>query len=77
MNNFECDNIAFCHDCVIIGEDSSTQRVFCKQCKNQYVIHKDWRGVLDNRMYSKLFRKEILQPNTNLFYKYYPTYLRT
>lgn len=71
----ECDNISFCHDPITIGEDENAQRVFCLQCKNQYVIHKDWRGVPDNVQYSEIFKKEILQPRDNLFYKYYPQHL--
>ncbi len=73
----ECNNISQCHDPIVIGEDDNAMRVFCRQCKNQYVIRKDWRGVPENRQYSKIFQKEILQGNDNLFYKYYPMHLRT
>lgn len=76
-NEFECDNISYCHDPITIGEDGNAIRVFCRQCNNQYLIRKDERGVVDNREYSKIFKKEILQPNSNLFYKYYDTHLRT
>lgn len=75
--NFECDNVAFCHNPITIAEDESALRAICTQCKNQYIIRKDWRGVIDNRQYSKIFRKETLQPHQNLFYKYYPQHLRT
>jgi hypothetical protein len=74
---FECDNVAYCHDPVTIGEDTNALRVLCKQCKHQYVIRKDWRGMPDNREYSKLYKKEVLQPNDNLFYRYYPQHLKT
>lgn len=72
----ECNNISYCHDPIIIGEDQSATRVICVQCKHQYVIHKDWRGVPENRQYSKIYKKDILQGNDNLFYKYYPQHIR-
>lgn len=76
MNN-ECDNISDVHEPIVIAEDSNALRVLCTKCKNQYVIGKDWRGVPLNREYAKIFRKEILQPNSNLFYKVYPSHLHT
>ena len=76
-SDFECDNLSRCHDPIIVGDDLNAQRVYCTQCKNQYIIRKDWRGVCENRSYSKIFRKEILQPHQNLFYKYYPMHMRT
>lgn len=75
--NYECDNISQCHQPITVGDDNSALRVLCTQCKNQYTIRKDLRGVVDNRQYSKIFRKETLQGNANLFYKYYPQHLRT
>lgn len=73
----ECDNISYCHNPITIGEDQNALRVLCTQCKNQYIIRKDWRGVPLNRDYSNIFRKEILQGNDNLFYKYYSMHMRT
>jgi hypothetical protein len=67
----ECDNVSACHDLTIIVDAEDGMRVICKDCKHQYVIPKDTRGVVDNRIYSKIFRKEILQPSDNLFFKYY------
>lgn len=73
----ECDNTSYCHNPITIGEDQNALRVLCTQCKNQYIIRKDWRGVPLNRDYSNTFRKEILQGNDNLFYKYYSMHMRT
>lgn len=73
----ECDNTSYCHNPITIGEDQNALRVLCTQCKNQYIIRKDWRGVPLNRDYSNIFRKEILQGNDNLFYKYYSMHMRT
>lgn len=72
-----CDNKAKCHDPFIVEEDMNAMRVICKECKHQYVIRKDpFKGVPENRSYIKVFRRLTLQPNTNLFYKYYPSYLQ-
>lgn len=65
------------HNPITIGEDNDALRWLCKECKESGVIRKDWRGVHLNREYAKIYKREILQPNSNLFYKYYPTYLRT
>lgn len=73
----ECDNKSSVHDPVTIGEDYHALRVLCKQCKNQYVIHKDFSLAPEKRMYAKIFKKDILQPKENLFYKAYPQYLLT
>jgi hypothetical protein len=72
----ECDNTWACHELLTTNDDINALRVFCTHCKNHYIIKKDWRGVVDNVQYSKLFRKETLQPHQNLFYKYYPQYLK-
>lgn len=73
----ECDNKTKCHAPITIGEDENAMRVICTECKHQYVIRKDWRGVPDNKQYSKIFRRDILHGNDNLFYKYHPEHLRT
>lgn len=77
MKKFECDNISNAHDPVTITEDGDAMRVFCKQCRHQYVIRKDWRGVPENRQYSKLFKRDVIQGHENLFYKLYPQHLST
>lgn len=70
-----CDNTSSCHDLINIGEDNNAMRVICSHCKHKYVIRKDWRGVPENRQYSKIYKKEILQGRDNLFYKYNEQYL--
>lgn len=75
--DYECDNISNCHDPITIGEDSNALRVICKQCKNIYVLRKDPNtGAPEKKEYSKIFKRDILQGNDNLFYKIYPQYLR-
>lgn len=51
-------------------------RVFCKECKEQYVIRKDYRGVPLNRQYAEIFKRDILQGGDNLLYKYRPQFLK-
>lgn len=72
-----CDNKSSCHNPVVISEDQNATRVGCTECKHQYVIRKDYRGIHENRQYLEIYRKDSLQPNTNLFYKYYPQNIRT
>lgn len=75
--SYTCDNVADCHNPVILGEDANAMRVMCSECKIQEVIRKDWREVPENRQYSKFFKRDILQGNDNLLYKYHNEYLRT
>ena len=70
-----CNNISHCHNLITIAEDENALRVICTQCNNQYVIRKSPTGAPENRKYSEIFKKDILQGNDNLFYKYYPKYL--
>lgn len=72
----ECDNVSNTHDMDIVNEDTQALRCICKECKNQYVVKKDWRGVPDNVEYTKLFKRLILQRSDNLFYKAYPEWLK-
>jgi hypothetical protein len=72
----ECDNIKKCHRPEIIGEDHTAMRVICKECWHQYVVPKDWRGAPENRFYSKTYKRDILQGHENLFYKYYPQFIK-
>jgi hypothetical protein len=70
-----CNNISKCHDLTTIS-DTDVLRVICKDCHHQYAIRKDMiKGVPEKRQYVKIFRKEALQGNDNLFYKYYPQFI--
>ncbi len=73
----ECDNFSDLHSPQVIGEDNNAVRVICTKCKNQYIIHKDWRGIPENREYSRIFKMDIIQGHENLFYKLHPQHLRT
>ena len=76
MRKFECDNLSKCHNPFVIAEDDSAMRVMCKECFNRYIIRKHpIKNVPENRQYSKIFKRDILQGGDNLFYKYHPEYL--
>ncbi len=71
-----CDNVARCHELKII-DDTDAMRVLCTQCKHQFFIRKDpIKNVPEKRQYIKIFKKEALQGNENLFYKYYSQFLK-
>jgi hypothetical protein len=72
----ECNNIFNAHDPITVGEDLNGLRVICKTCKHQYVIRKNFNITPENRQYSKIFKRDIIQPRENLFYKIYPDYLK-
>ncbi len=74
----ECNNKSNCHNMHIISDGDTAQRVVCTHCHTQYVIRKHHvKGNPEARQYAKLFKRDILQGNDNLFYKYYPQHLRT
>lgn len=73
----ECDNVFACHELKILEEERNAMRVICIHCWGQYVIRKHHiKDVPENRQYSKIFKKDILQGNESLFYKYHPEFLR-
>lgn len=73
-----CNNKSACHNPVITSEDNNAMRVVCTQCHHQYVIRKrPVENVPENRQYSKIFKRDVLQGGDNLFYKYHPEHLRT
>ncbi len=72
-----CNNLSDCHDLVLIVEDQNAGRFICKICKQQLVLRKDWRGVYENRAYSKAFKRDVLQGKDNLLYKYHPEFMHS
>ncbi len=71
-----CNNVSSCHQLLNI-DDSDALRVICIECKKQFVIRKDpFTGAPEKRQYAKIFKRDVLQGNDNLFYKYYSHNLR-
>lgn len=65
-----CNNVANCHDPIIIGEDNNAIFVGCRECPAQERIGKDAKGNPENCAYSDFFKREIVQPDHPLYYKY-------
>lgn len=65
-----CDNINQSHDNVTINETPDGIRTYCKLCGKVNVIRFDTNGRCDNREYSEIFKRDLLQPGENLYYKY-------
>lgn len=68
--DYVCNNFSECHDPIIIGDDNSAIRVYCKECGAQERIGKDIKGSPEHRLYGEWFRRDILQHGPPLFYKY-------
>jgi hypothetical protein len=72
-----CDNVSSCHTPFVIA-DGDAMRVICETCKRTYIIRKDPnKGVPEMRQYQKIFKKDTLQGNDNLLYKYHEELMRT
>lgn len=71
-----CDNFSACHDLTLCSEDENCARLFCKECGNYVFIRKDSGGKYHKKQANEAFRRLSLQPNTPLFGKYYPQYIR-
>lgn len=71
-----CDNIRGVHNPITIAEDNNALRVFCTECKTQIVLRKDPNtGAPEKREYARVFKRDILQGNDNLFYKLHPEHI--
>lgn len=66
-----CDNINDSHDNQTINETPDGIRVICKICKEINIIRFDSNGRCDNREYSRIFKRDVLQPSENLYCKYH------
>lgn len=65
-----CDNFQICHDPIVIGEDNSAILVYCTQCFHTERIGKDIKGNPEHRLYGEWFKRDVLQPDYPLYYKY-------
>ena len=76
MMNKICNNKSNAHKLKDIS-DGDAMRVVCEICKHQIVIRKDYnKRVPEKRQYAKVFKRDILQGNDNLLYKYNPQFIR-
>ena len=67
-----CDNISDVHDPRLISETGDGVRYICDKCKEQFVLRIGEDGRMENREYTKVFKKDLLQPHDNLYFKLYP-----
>ena len=67
LNNMCGDNVNNVHKMKTIVDDERIIEAFCERCKNRYYIRK-YDGRTDPK-YNKIFRRDTLQPGTNLYYK--------
>ena len=66
----KCDNTQICHSPEVINEDNNAILVYCSQCGQQERIGKDIKGNPEHRLFSEWFKKDTLQPDYPLYYKY-------
>lgn len=67
-----CDNINSAHNNETISESPEGIRVRCKECGEVNILRMDADGRMNNKLYSKVFKRDLLQPGENLYYKVYP-----
>lgn len=65
-----CNNLSCCHNPDVINEDNNAILVFCKECGDTVRIGKDIKGSPEHRIYSEFFKRELVQPDHPLYYKY-------
>ena len=63
------DNINSVHKMKYLQDDDRIIIAYCEKCKQRYYIRK-YQGRTDP-MYGKLFRRDTLQPSSNLYWKEY------
>jgi len=66
-----CDNCNEAHDNITVNETPDGIRTYCKICGEINIIRFDSNGRCDNREYSKIMKRDLLQPSENLYYKYH------
>ena len=65
-----CDNESVCHSTEVINEDDNAILVYCSQCGEQERIGKDIKGNPEARAYNEWFKRDVLQPDYPLYYRY-------
>ena len=60
------DNINSCHDLKDLLNVGDHIVTYCTQCKKRFHLN-----INDKKSARILFKKDILQPNSNLYYKYH------
>lgn len=61
------DNINSVHRTKYLYEDEDVIVAYCEMCKSKFEVKKG-----DKKKYGKIFKRDLLQPSTNLYYKEHP-----
>lgn len=61
------DNKNSVHKFRSLVDEASIIVAYCERCKQRVSVNPK-----DRRKYMKLFKRDVLQPGTNLYYKEYP-----
>lgn len=64
-----CDNRNNVHDNIIINQQEDGIRTRCKICGQINVIRIGFDGRMDNRKYAKIFKRDIAQEGSNVYYR--------
>ncbi len=65
-----CNNISALHWPKILSDQGAVV-AYCQLCGETAVFRMDRDGRMDNRAYSKWFKRDIIQPPHPLYYKYH------
>lgn len=65
------DNIHSVHKTKILEEAPDVTVAYCERCKERFCVRSG-----DKRGHARLFKREILQPHENLYFKEYPQRMR-
>lgn len=61
------DNLNSVHHMKMLIDEADHILCYCERCKQRFYVKPK-----DKRRYAKLFKKDILQPGSNLYYKERP-----
>jgi hypothetical protein len=67
-----CNNKSNCHDNRMITHEQDGVRYICTICWQQNVLRIGEDGRMNNREYTKVFKRDLLQPSDNLYFKVHP-----
>lgn len=65
-----CDNYSATHNPEVLAEDNSAILVWCKECGVEERIGKDRNGNPEHRAYGEFYKRDFVQPDHPLYYKY-------
>lgn len=66
----KCNNFSACHDPEVLNVDNSALYIQCKNCYATARIGKDLKGEPEHRAYSNWYKRDFVQPDHPLYYKY-------